>query len=173
MIPVWRSAHPNNFRKGRGGFAPEVIVIHVIADKLDNNIAGTDAWFQNPEAKVSAHYAVRADGLIHHYVEEADTAFHAGVVHQPVIALPHNANPNLWTIGIEHEGNAETVWPDAMYEASAELIAGICRRWNIRADREHIVMHREIRSNKACPGKCDIDRLVGMVQMQLAERPVT
>jgi N-acetyl-anhydromuramyl-L-alanine amidase AmpD len=90
---------------------------------------------------------------VHQYVSEEDTAYHAGI---PVCSTwkllrPH-VNPNFYTVGIEHEGRAQDQWTDAQYATSAELVGEIARRWSIPIDADHIVMHREIRANKTCPG---------------------
>jgi hypothetical protein len=74
-------------------------------------------------------------------------------------------NPNLYTIGIEHEGSGESEWPDAMYDASAKLIADVCTRWSIPIDRAHIVGHREIYGRKTCPNDVvDLARLIAMAK---------
>lgn len=157
-----------HFARGRAGQKPTAIVIHVI----EGTLAAADSWFRAPESKVSAHYAVGKRGEIHQYVNEGDTAWHAGRIHNPTWAgIRPGINPNAYTIGIEHEGKADEVWPDAMYEASAELVADICRRWSIPCDRAHIVGHREIYGLKTCPGRGDVDRLVRMAGALLAARP--
>ena len=87
--------------KGRGGFRPEAVVIHII----EGTLGAADSWFRAPESEVSAHYGIGRSGEIHQYVGEADTAFHAGRVWKPKWGkLKAKVNPNLYTIGIEHEG---------------------------------------------------------------------
>ncbi|NJL16247.1 MAG: N-acetylmuramoyl-L-alanine amidase [Nitrospira sp.] len=114
-----------NKDKGREGFRPEAIVIHI----MEGTLKGTDAWFRNEESGVSAHYGIGKTGEIHQYVGESDTAWHAGRMVAPTWQLlKPDINPNWYTIGIEHEGRADTPWPDAMYETSARLIDEICRR---------------------------------------------
>ncbi len=158
----WAGCAAENFRAGREGMRPEAIVIHV----ADGTLAGTDAWFGNPAAQLSAHYIVAKDGAVHQYVKEEDMAFHAGAPVRPVWALlKPGVNPNLYTIGIEHEGFAADVWPEAQYEASAALVREIAERWSIPVDEEHIVLHREIRADKTCPGLTfDRERLIRMVE---------
>jgi N-acetyl-anhydromuramyl-L-alanine amidase AmpD len=72
----------------------------------------------------SAHYTVDADEVVQS-VAERDVAWHAN-------------DANGWSIGIEHAGTAAQKpeqWADpfsvAMLERSAELVAGICKRWGI------------------------------------------
>ncbi len=153
-----------NFLKGRtfGGIAykPEAIVIHI----MEGSLSGTDSWFASPASKVSAHYGVGNSGEIHQYVQEVDSASHAGVEVNPTWSLIKlTGNPNYYTIGIEHEGVYTSVWPEDMKKASANLIAEICHRWNIPIDRNHIIGHYEIKASKPnCPAvnKGIIDELI-------------
>jgi N-acetylmuramoyl-L-alanine amidase len=155
-----------NFWAGRRGYKPEGVVIHI----MDGTLSGTDSWFANPASQVSAHYGVGRTGEVHQYVKEEDAAWHAGRVDLPVWALiKPNINPNLYTIGIEHEGKPDDVWTDAMKQASAALIREICQRWQIPIDRAHIVGHFEIFSKKPnCPArdKKIIDELVALAGQQ-------
>ncbi|MGQ0815605.1 MAG: N-acetylmuramoyl-L-alanine amidase [Gemmatimonadota bacterium] len=143
---------------GRSGHRPEAIVIHI----MEGTLAGTDSWFKSPQSKVSAHYGVGQNGEIHQYVAEGDTAFHAGRTFNCTWkGRRAGVNPNSNTIGIEHEGQANSDWSTKMYEASAALIAEIANRWSIPLDRDHIVGHREIYGHKTCPGaKVDLDHLI-------------
>lgn len=158
---------PSPYFGSRHGYRPEAIVIHV----MEGTLHGTDEFFQQPgrEEETSAHFGIGKTGEIHQYVDEEDAAFHAGRVSAPTWPLlkPRNINPNWYTIGIEHEGTATSFWPDAMYEASAELCAQICRRWGIPADRLHFVKHHEIYAPKSCPGVGNVDHLVALVAKRL------
>src|SRR6202034_4455546 len=105
----------------------------------------------------------------HQFVEEQDTAWHAGGITAPswrLIKKVGNSiyvNPNYYTIGIEHEGTVDTDWKDSMYESTSTLIAEISKRWNIPIDRNHIIGHHEIYAVKACPGhKVDFDKLIAL-----------
>lgn len=153
----WVGCAAGNFRKGRSGSEPQAIVIHVIVGSL----ASAGITFGDARSSVSAHYGVGKNGTVHQFVEETDTAFHAGIVVRPTWAhLRADVNPNLYTIGIEHEGLASDVWTDDQYGASSGLIHEIGRRWRIPLDRAHVVMHREIRASKTCPGMADMNRLI-------------
>ena len=131
------------------GLRPAAIVIHI----SEGTLASADAWFANAAAQVSAHYCVGRTGEVHQYVSEEDTAYHAGCAANPTWRLlrPH-VNPNFYTVGIEHVGRAQDEWTDTQYATSAQLVLEIARRWSIPIDAGHIVMHREIRANKTCPG---------------------
>jgi len=169
MHKQWIGCAAANFRKGRPApYRPEAIVIHVISGSLQE---AADR-FHNPASSVSAHYGVGRDGTVHQFVEEADVAFHAGVVVSPCWELlKPGVNPNFYTIGVEHEGRPEDPWPAAQYDASAELIAELLARWNLPADEEHIVLHSEIRASKGCPGNVAVrDEILKRLR---EPRPVT
>jgi N-acetylmuramoyl-L-alanine amidase len=157
MQAQWIGCAAENFRKGRHGFEPKAIVIHIIVGSLE----AADLTFRDPRSSVSAHYGVGKSGRLLQFVNEADTAFHAGTVVRPAWKLldPH-VNPNYYTIGIEHEGQPQDAWPDEQYESSATLVREIAARWKIPLDRDHIIMHHEIRASKTCPGSVDMERLM-------------
>lgn len=84
-IVEWIPAHTQNFGY-RNGAAIKRIVLHYTTSR---NIAGSIAWFQDPAARVSAHYIIGLDGRIVQMVKDADKAFHCW-------------GNNTDTIGIEH-----------------------------------------------------------------------
>jgi N-acetylmuramoyl-L-alanine amidase len=145
-----------NFRRGRpAGFQPEAIVIHI----GEGSLRSIDQTFNDPGSRVSAHYCVSKAGDIHQYVDEKDTAFHAGNIDRPSwTGLKPGAtpgtfiNPNFYTIGIEHEGFADDAWPDTQLATSAALVAEIAQRWKIPLDEDHVIRHHQIRFMKSCPG---------------------
>lgn len=166
---VWKGAASGNWQIGRAGVAPTAIVIHI----AEGSLAGTDAWFDTPpwarpapHGPTSAHYCVGKDGTVHQYVQEKDRAFHAGNVDKPVakqVLTKREVNPNLYSIGVEHEGRVEDLgpWPEAQREASVSLVREICNRWSIPITRDTIIGHHEIYSVKPCPGPgVDLDAFV-------------
>jgi N-acetylmuramoyl-L-alanine amidase len=165
----WVGADPTNFRRGRNGYRPEAIVIHI----MEGTLAGTRSWFNNPDSNVSAHYGIGRNGEVHQYVGESDTAFHAGRRSNPTWRRIRPANPNLYTLGIEHEGTATSEWSPAMLNASVALIRDLCARWSIPIDRDHLIGHREIFDRKSCPGHVvDLDALVARVRGEAADGEV-
>ena len=156
---------PGNFRKGRPSpYLPIAIVIHI----MDGTLRGTDQWFNDPASKVSAHYGIGRKGEVHQYVDESDTAFHAGIVVNPASALVKarpSVNPNYYTIGIEHEGRRSDPWTDVQLQTSILLVAQVALRWRIPLDRDHVLKHHEIRQSKTCPGDwINVDDLVTQVR---------
>ncbi|WP_084960071.1 N-acetylmuramoyl-L-alanine amidase [Thermoactinospora rubra] len=127
----WIPAHSGNYARASRTKVDRV-VIHV----TQGSYAGAISWFQNPRARVSAHYVIRSrDGDVTQMVRHRDVAWHAG-----------NGSYNRRSIGVEHEGyvgNA-TWFTDAMYRASAALTRAICDKYGIPKDRRHIVGHNEV-----------------------------
>jgi peptidoglycan hydrolase-like protein with peptidoglycan-binding domain len=171
MQRTWIGCAQGNFRKGRQTFHPEAIVLHSLPGSLDD----ARVRFLDPQSATSAHYAVGHSGEIHQYVDEADTAFHCGVVVQPTWSLLKKAvNPNFHTLGVEHESVPSQEATDEQNQASGRLIAELACRWNIRIDADHIVLHSEIRASSRCPAP-HLDRavLLRYAQVAAARAPAT
>lgn len=138
-----------HFTKGRSGYKPEVIVLHII----DGSQTSCDNWFANPTSGVSANYSIGFTGEIHQYVKDEDTAYAQGTVFQPSFTLyKPGVNPNLYCISIEHEGKDLALAPEAQLNATVELIKTLCTKHNIIPSRDTIIGHYQIRSSKPnCP----------------------
>ncbi len=152
-------------RAGRRCGAPRAVVIHT----TDGTFEGTAAWFASEESKVSAHYLVGLDGRVAQFVDEGDTARHAGRVVRPTIDLEGREDPNDWTIGIELEDGGDpegVVRTPAQLDAAAELLRQVAWRWDIPLDRRHVLAHREINAGKTCPGNVDLDALIAAARRQ-------
>lgn len=109
---LWVAANSSNY-SSRNGTSISAVTIHTV----QGTYASCISWFQNPAASVSAHYVVRSsDGQVTQMVLESNKAWHVG-------------SENPYTVGIEHEGYAEsgnTWYTNAMYQASAALVSDIC-----------------------------------------------
>ena len=129
----WVAASPANYRRADrpDDYSIDRVVIHVTQGGFSSAVEA----FQDPDHRAAAHYIVRKDGRITQMIRELDVAFHAG-----------NREYNERSVGIEHEGFVErrSSFTDAMYASSARLTAGICRRYDIPVDREHIIGHVEV-----------------------------
>lgn len=107
--------------------------------------------FTNSSRQVSAHYLIRKDGFVRGFVNENDTAWHAG-----------EWDVNLRSIGIEHVDDGDyddVIRTPEQYAKSGALVRDICTRYNLPIDRVHIVGHREVHAT-ACPDGLDVDRIV-------------
>ncbi|MFJ4717199.1 N-acetylmuramoyl-L-alanine amidase [Streptomyces sp. NPDC088785] len=129
----WVAAASANWRRADrpADYPIDLVVIHVTQGSYSSALR----VFKDPWHGASAHYVVRKDGHIAQMIRELDVAFHAG-----------NKDYNQRSIGIEHEGFVDRPqdFTAAMYAASAKLTAGICRRYGIPVDREHIIGHAEV-----------------------------
>ncbi|NJD05378.1 MAG: N-acetylmuramoyl-L-alanine amidase [Methylococcaceae bacterium] len=149
MLKQWIGCSPENFTEGRKGLKPDAVVVHGFDD-----LATTRALFSDPKSNQSCHYVAAADGTVHQYVDEADTAYHAGLVINPSWRLlRQGVNPNLHTLGVAAAVSPDVPWPDGLYETVAQLIRDLASQWGFDPDSDHIVLHSEIRASKNCTGK--------------------
>ena len=125
-VPAAWSNYPHVHRSN-----VRLVVVHV----AEGTFAGTVSWFRNPRARASAHYVVSREGDVAHMVPDDQEAWHAG-----------NGWVNLHSIGIEHEGyvDLDGVFTDAEYRTSAQIVAGLLRRYGLPADRRHLIGHNEV-----------------------------
>ncbi|SCF29596.1 SH3 domain-containing protein [Micromonospora viridifaciens] len=131
---AWAPAYSGNYTVANRptDYRINYVVIHV----TQGSYAGSISWFQNPSARVSAHYTFRSsDGAVTQSVREKDIAWHAG-----------NWTYNTQSIGIEHEGYVDDAswFTDAMYRASAALTRNLANKYGIPKDRNHIIGHIEV-----------------------------
>ncbi|GAA3491932.1 N-acetylmuramoyl-L-alanine amidase [Streptomyces cremeus] len=132
------------------------IVIHTTEGSYDSAIR----VFRDPLHAAAAHYVIRAeDGHITQMARELDVAYHAG-----------DRGYNERSVGIEHEAFAHRkgTLTEVMYRSSARLAAGICARYGIPVDREHIVGHVEVPgTDHTDPGPYwDWDHYLGLVRQE-------
>ena len=155
--------------------APEYIMLHfnsaVVAHPEDPfNMEYIRKIFIDYD--VSVHYIVERDGTVRCYIPEDRVAWHAG-------AGEWNSDPkytntmNQYAIGIEivaigSQSDMSTYLTAAQYQALDAsfkgytqeqyqalqlLIADLCSRYNIPADRDHVIGHQEYSPKKSDPGE--------------------
>lgn len=149
-----------NYAKGRSGNTITSIVLHTYNGKGRSLFN----WFNNQQAGVSAHYAIFLDGNGEQYVGDSDIAWHAG-----------DASVNAQSIGIEHQDNgnpSDSARTNEMYEASAQLVARLCKQYGIpcKRGRHGVLEHREV-SSTGCPGGLDVNRIIARANEILAPAP--
>jgi len=132
-----------NYTGGRSAKIDRII-IHWMAGTL----AATDAVFQDSKRKTSAHYGIE-DNNIHQYVNEGDTAWHAGV-----------SSMNSRSIGIEHSAAPGREATTSTIDNSAALVARIAKEYGIPLDRQHVIKHSEVPYATQCSGTIPIDEIV-------------
>lgn len=113
-------------------FTPRALDLRfVVIHTTQGSFAGAVSHLKNPAANVSAHYVIRSsDGYIKQLVTHQDKAWHARCW-------------NSAAIGIEHEGFIDNpAWyTEAMYEASARLVAFITSRYGIPVSSKFVFGH--------------------------------
>jgi N-acetyl-anhydromuramyl-L-alanine amidase AmpD len=109
---------------------------YIVVHDTEGGWEGVLNLVQDP-TYVSWNYTVRStDGLIAQHVKAKDVAWHAG-----------NWYVNAASVGIEHEGflTAPDAWyTEAMYRASARLVAYLAAKYGIPLDRQHILGHDNV-----------------------------
>lgn len=99
-----------NVNHARGGNKPRLFIVHI----MEGTLAGTDSWFRNPAAQVSAHFGAGRQGELYQWVDTGDQAWHAMAA-------------NAYSIGMECEGNLET-GQRLLTAAQLETVAR-CYQW--------------------------------------------
>ncbi|GGT32658.1 N-acetylmuramoyl-L-alanine amidase [Streptomyces chromofuscus] len=151
----WVAASSANWRRADrpADYTVDMVIVHVTQGSFDSAVQ----VFQDPGHGAASHYIVRDDGHITQMIRELDVAYHAG-----------NREYNERSVGIEHAGFVDRPqdFTDAMYAASARLTAGICARYGIPVDREHIIGHVEVPgTDHTDPGEhWDWDRYMRLVR---------
>ncbi|MFH8975445.1 N-acetylmuramoyl-L-alanine amidase [Streptomyces sp. NPDC017890] len=158
----WVAASDENWRRADrpDDFGVDMVIVHVTQGSFDSAVKA----FQNPEHKAASHYIVGQDGRVTQMIRELDVAYHAG-----------NRDYNERSVGIEHAGFVDRPqdFTDEMYAASARLTAGICARYEIPLDREHIIGHVEVPgTDHTDPGPhWDWDRYLKLVRRAATSAP--
>jgi Negative regulator of beta-lactamase expression len=138
-----------NYSAGRKGRVPIAIVNHITAGAFP----GCRSWLCNPQSQASAHCLINRLGEIYQLVKDEDTAWHAGIVNHPDWSLYDGANPNRYTLGIEHEGFDGTL-TEAQYQAILALHKLWIAKFNLQVSTDTIIGHYRIDSvnRPNCPG---------------------
>jgi hypothetical protein len=150
-----------NAYPSRHGYVPEAVVLHI----MEGSLAGCDSWFANPNAGAGAHFGIGKNGIVHQYYPLHMAPFANGVIEPgysaKLIDANGGANPNYWTVSIEHEGFSGDPVPQAQYDASVALSIWLFLyvfypggATHVTVDRQHILQHADISplSRIGCPG---------------------
>lgn len=151
------------FTRGRGGYKPLGIVIHVSEGSYSSLLNEFDTH------EKSAHYVVKKDGTPVQLVKEENTAYAQGTVVDPTAKLVLDrpgVNPNNYFISIEHEGSGSEDFTPQQYDTTSDMIQDICTRFSIPLDADHVIPHRAIRSDKTCPGPVNMEKLIAIATVK-------
>lgn len=146
---IWKPAAVGNYELGRHGYGITRITFHHIV----GDAPGAISRFQTSGVQVSAHYVIGSNGQIYQMVDEANTSYCDG-----------NYDSNLKTISIEHAGGVAGVpYTDAMYAASAKLVAYLIKKYpTIIEFKRHrdVIDKTRYPGGTACPGTLNVEGIV-------------
>ncbi|QFT92453.1 N-acetylmuramoyl-L-alanine amidase AmiD precursor [Roseovarius sp. THAF9] len=139
--PLW---HPSpNFGPRRLGAQPDLVVIHYTA------MSSAEAALErlcDPQAEVSAHYLIAADGRAWQMVAEVARAWHAGAGSWGDVT-----DVNSRSVGIELDNSGDRPFPEPLMTTLEALLPGILRRWSIPPER--VIGHSDMAPDrKTDPG---------------------
>lgn len=118
----------NKCDASRGGNKVSSVVVHDTEGGWDASVS----TLQNDPGK-SVHYIVGTDGRVAQFIPETYTGWHAGNYHY-----------NQRSVGIEHVGYWTKPFTEAEYAASAKLVGYLLAKYNVPADRAHVIGHDQI-----------------------------
>lgn len=139
------SAHPDCIHERKAGVRLDTLVVHTI----EGSFSGCLSWFQQGKAKrpvpTAAHYVISRAGDVCQMVPDDKKCYHANSYNSRSIGIEHEARTEPWAA---RPGKAPPFptsdFPDAMLDASARVVAALCKKYGIPADREHIIGHNEV-----------------------------
>lgn len=141
-----------NYEPGRGGYSPVALVLHT----MEGSLAGSDSWFNNPVAEVSAHFGVGLDGAIHQYVSSRDTAWANGSLetgNKWSTKITNGVNPNYLSVSVETEDLGDNT--RAVTAAQYSSVLNVCSLMKQKYPSiKYLSTHAAIspQSRAGCPG---------------------
>lgn len=133
-------------------------VIHMTEGSFESAIN----WCNDPKSTVSYHFIIDTNGADVCLVMPENTAWHAGKrVNSEQYTEYLGTNPNLTTIGIALAGFACQGPTLSQIVKCAKIMHTLATYYNMKLDKNTIIPHHDIRTDKLCPGlKVSIDALV-------------
>lgn len=154
-------AHPSNYYLPQNHNnipnRPRAWVLHTPEEPSDDNET-TPAFFAGPNRQASTHYYLDSDGDVFQLVPESCGAIANGLRGRPPPSWADLSTSLNWqTLSVEIEGFASSIHETmpiegVQYMALLRLIRDRAARWNIPLDREHIIGHYQVASDRTDPG---------------------
>lgn len=144
---------------------PRAIVLHTPEEPADD-YESTPHYFAMPGVAAGTHYYLDNDGDIYQMLEESECPYAngnrggvnrtwKGQVDQWPPWATQGVTLNGQTISIEMEGYAASIgktWTDAMHKSLVAWIHNVAARYGIPLDRDHIIGHFEVATDRVDPG---------------------
>jgi N-acetylmuramoyl-L-alanine amidase len=121
---TWTPAAEGDFAAGRHGQTIQSIILHSTCGSKAGDIQTLTG---HTDRQVSVHWYVTKAGEIYHFVQDADTAYHAGVVIDPRYS-------NSCSLGIEQENNGSEPYPDIQVQTVAKLVAALKQKHGLNLE---------------------------------------
>lgn len=144
------AAHPDCVMSRKAGVLLDRIVIHT----MEGTLRGSEAWFKQGRdvrpVPTAAHYLIGRDGEVVQMVHDEKKCYHAGNYNSRSIGVEHEARTQAWPVRRDKDGKVKAPpfptddFTDPMLDASALVVAILCRKYGIPVDREHIIGHVEV-----------------------------
>lgn len=148
-------AHETNYRSGPN--TPRGFVNHTPEEPADDR-PYTPEFFAEPNRDASTTYFVAFTGRVYQCVRESEMAIANGVIGKSYPAWADSTRSlNRQTISVEIEGYAASIQDTLkvgglQWRALVALIRHRCTYHRIPLDREHIIGHYQVASNRSDPG---------------------
>jgi AmpD protein len=129
-IIKYKFKQATGYVKGRAPWKIKSIILHSTDGHKEGDIATLTG------TRVSVHWYVTKTGEVFHFVDNADTAWHAGVVNDLIYS-------NKASIGIEQEHiDGAEEWPDCQVLTTARICAALMQKYHIM--QKYIRSHADI-----------------------------
>ncbi len=161
MTVEWLGPLPEgNFLVGRHGYTVDLLVMH----HMDGTLAGSDAWFHNPESGVSSTFGVGRNSRCVQWLAVEDVPYANG----DWIANLTSETFEWEDLNQDRPGvpAPSGLYTDEQYAAGSALVReralarGIpIQRGSWAGGTPGIVCHHDI-TNTYCPGTLDVERIV-------------
>lgn len=158
---IWIPADPSNYYlpQNHNGIKnnPLCWVLHTPEEPADN-IEVTPSYFQTPGIEASTHYYLDNDGDIYQMVSEENAAIANGVKGRPYPSWASTSTSLNWqSLNVEIEGYADSIQDTLIiggpqWKSLLSLIKNRASVYNIPLDREHIIGHYQVASDRVDPG---------------------
>ena len=99
------------------------------------------SWANNGHFGASWDFTIYRTGHILQHLEIEDGGYQAGVVNDPTWLLYQGGNPNLYTIGIEHEGFSGEPFTELQAASSRMLCMWLAQYFGWAWDIDHFPAH--------------------------------